>query len=495
MKIKILTITIISCLALSSCDDFLDVAPENSFSVDNFFKNENEVTRSVNAAYVKNRAIHQNLQWRFGENRSDNSSFQYNPDDRGGFLNEQLDEFLMNADNPSIANYWSEAFDGVTRCTFVLENIDDVIFSDFALKNQRKGEVYFLRTWYYFNLVRLYGDIPLPLSTVSNVDGALTSEFTQRVDREVIYDTLFSNIDSAIEFLPDEWDSENTGRATRGAALMLKAKMHMARQEYPEAVSALEELQTIGYSLVANYVDVFDPNNKNHSESIFDIQYDFNLGQGSNFVTSFIPYNSGGDLLAFGQLAQSRAGQNQPTQSLIDLYEDGDDRLEHNIGYYVDENDSIPWMKKYAFEFLDLGITNVNWPMFRYADALLMLAESRVRSSQAVDQTAIGTINIIRLRSGVGPVNPSSVEDLLQIIADERRRELAFENHRWFDLVRTGQAEAVMMAHGDVQKTEKGILGEGGIIAPEAYTNIRTTLAIPTNQRLQFGYTQNEEWE
>ncbi len=495
MKIKLQFIILIGCLALGSCDDFLEVAPETSFTVDDFFKNENEVTRAVNAAYVKNRAIHQGLQWRLGENRSDNSSFQYNPDDRGGILNEQLDGFLMNADNPNIANYWSEAYDGVTRCTYVLENIDNVPFSSSSLKDQRKGEVYFLRTWYLFNLVRLYGDIPLPLSTVTNVDEALTAEFTTRVSADVVYDTLFSNIDQAIASLPEAWDSENVGRATRGAALMLKAKMHMARGEYGDAIPFLEEIRTLGYSLVSNYSDVFDPANKHNSELIFEIGYDFDLGQGSNYVTSFVPYNSGGDLLAFGQLAQSRAGQNQPTQDLIDLYEDDDDRLAHNVGFYITDTDTIPWMRKYAFDFLDIGITNVNWPMFRYADALLMLAECRVRDLETVDQTAVGTINIIRLRSGVGPINPASQAELLQIIADERRRELAFENHRWFDLVRTGQAEAVMMAHGDQQRAEKGILGDGGTVPAEAYTNIRTLLAIPTNQRIQFGYTQNDDWE
>ncbi|MGB3464198.1 MAG: RagB/SusD family nutrient uptake outer membrane protein [Cyclobacteriaceae bacterium] len=494
MKIKII-ISIISCLVLSSCEDFLEVAPESSFTVDSFFKNENEITRAVNAAYVKNRAIHESLQWRFGENRSDNTSFQFNPADRGGIQNEEFDEFLMNADNGSIQNYWNEAYDGVTRCTFVLENIDPISFSDPQLKDERRGEVLFLRSWYYFNLVRIYGNIPMPLSTASTLDGALSAEFTAQVSPVTVYDTLFRNIDEAIEVLPVSWDADNVGRATRGAAIMLKAKMHMARQEYAEAIPLLQELETFGYSLLASYKDVFDPANKNHSESIFEIQYSFDLGQGSNYITRFVPYNSGGDLLAFGQLAQSRGGQNQPTQDLIDLYEDNDERLAHNIGFYTPENstESIPWMKKYAFDLLDIGITNVNWPMFRYADARLMLAECLVEVN-GLDQSAIGIVNRIRLRAGVGTISAGSVEDLAQAIQDERRRELAFENHRWFDLVRRGEAEAVMMAHGARQKEQKGIQ-PSGTISPNAYTNIRTLFAIPNNQVIQFGYDQNIGWE
>ncbi|MEL6557469.1 MAG: RagB/SusD family nutrient uptake outer membrane protein [Bacteroidota bacterium] len=494
MRIKII-ISIIGCLVLSSCEDFLEVAPESSFTVDSFFKDENEITRAVNAAYVKNRAIHQNLQWRFGENRSDNTSFQFNASDRGGIQNEEFDEFLMTPDNGAISGYWNEAYDGVTRCTFVLENIDPISFSDPQLKSQRRGEVLFLRTWYFFNLVRIYGNIPLPLSTASTLDGALSAEFTEQLSADVVYDTLFTNINEAIGALPASWDAGNFGRATRGAALMLKAKMHMARQQYAEAIPVLQELETLGYSLLSNYRDVFDPANKNHSESIFEIQYSFDLGQGSNFITAFVPFNSGGDLLAFGQLAQSRAGQNQPTQDLIDLYEENDERLVHNIGFYVPENstDTIPWMKKYAFELLDIGITDVNWPMFRYADARLMLAECLVEVN-GLDQTAIGIINRIRLRAGVSTISVGTVEELEQTIQDERRRELAFENHRWFDLVRRGEAVEVMTAHGASQKNQKGIQPTG-TVSVDAYTNIRTLFAIPTNQIIQFGYNQNTGWE
>ena len=496
-KSRILIISLISCLAFGSCDDFLDVSPETQFAVDNFFETENQVTRAVNAAYVKNRAIHEDLQWRVGENRSDNTSFQYNDRDRGGFLNEELDEFRMTADNPNIRSYWNEAYDGVTRCTYVLQNIDPVPFSSTLVKNQRIGEVLFLRTWYYFNLVRLYGDIPLPQGLVTNFEDALSTEYTERVAEDVVYDSLFNDIDKAVSLLPDSWGTEDVGRATRGAALMLRAKMHMT-QDTPEgfasALTDLEEIRTLGYSLVPNYSDVFDPANKNNSESIFEIQYSFELGQGSNFVSRYVPFNSGSDLLFENDLAQPRAGQNQPTQDLIDLYEENDDRLEHNIGFYEAEDEVVPWMQKYAFGFLDVGRTNVNWPMFRYADALLMLAECRNEIND-LDQSAIGLVNIVRLRSGVGPINPTSSIELEQAIQDERRRELAFENHRWFDLVRRGEAESVMIAHGNTQKAEKGILGEGGTVASTAYINIRTLLAIPTNQVIQFGYNQNTGWE
>jgi hypothetical protein len=310
------------------------------------------------------------------------------------------------------------------------------------------------------------------------------------VSEDIVYDTLFANIDFAIDNLPILWDDDNTGRATRGAALMLKAKMHMTRQQFAEAIPLLEEIRGLNYSLLDEYEQVFNPNNKNHSESIFEIQYSFALGQASNYVSSFVPWNSGSDLLSFGDVvvnASSRAGQNQPTQDLIDSYEANDKRRDVCISYYVINTDSIPWMSKFNYGFLDIGATDVNWQMFRYADALLMLAEC-LNEVNGLDQTAIGLVNRIRLRAGLSPVRVSDSQSLREAIAKERRLELAFENHRWFDLVRTGRAVEVMTAHGIQQKNEKNT------VLPDAYTNIRLNLAIPTNQVQQFGYNQNEGW-
>ncbi|MEL7003236.1 MAG: RagB/SusD family nutrient uptake outer membrane protein, partial [Bacteroidota bacterium] len=370
-------------------------------------------------------------------------------------------------------------------------------FRSETVRGQRRGEALFMRSWFYFNLVRLYGDVPYVTSTFETLQEALGEEFTTRVDLGVIYDSILSDAQSAIDLLPVSWDEDNIGRATRGAALMLKAKMHMARQEFMLALPLLQEMMTLGYELQDTYESVFNPDNKNHSESVFEIQYSFELGQSSNFVANFIPFNSGGDLLDFGARASSRAGQNQPTTELINTYEEGDTRKGVTIAFYnLNETDSIPFLNKYNYPFLDVGQQDVNWQMFRYADALLMLAEC-LNEINGFDQNAIGIVNVIRLRAGLPPLSDSSndpnlvittPEDLSAAIAKERRLELAFENHRWFDLVRRGVAVEVMTLHGLQEIAEKNTVLSG------AYSNIRTLLAIPSNQVEQFGYRQNDGW-
>jgi hypothetical protein len=249
----------------------------------------------------------------------------------------------------------------------------------------------------------------------------------------------------------------------------------------------LEEIRGLGYALQPDYASIFAPDNKNNSESIFEIQYSFALGQGSNFVSRFVPFNSGTDILGSSGPAGSRAGQNQPTQDLIDLYDPNDPRFQHNISFYDTGSGQVPWMSKYDFGFEDDGVQDINLPMFRYADALLMLAECR-NEAFGFDQAAIGLLNQVRLRAGIAPKIVRDAQELREAIAVERRLELAFENHRWFDLVRTGRAVEVMTAHGEKQKAEKPT------VPPEAYTNIRILFGIPLREVEEFGFEQNPGW-
>jgi starch-binding outer membrane protein, SusD/RagB family len=498
---------IILTLLFTACDDFLDVTPETRYTPTNFFQTEEHLNGAVVGVYQQNRALHNSLQWTFGEFLSDNSSFQFNPNDRGGLQTEQLDQFLALSDNGSISSYWNTVYTGISRCNYVLEKIDGITFTNQALREKRRGEVLFFRAWYYFNLVRLFGNVPYITNTFSTTGEALSERFTQRIPVADVYEAILIDAQTAIDKLPVRWEGE-AGRVTKGAALMLKAKVYMARgaQFHAQAIPLLEQVTTLGYSLLPNYKDVFDPAFKNNVESIFEIQYSFALEQSSNFLSSFVPWNSGSEILGTSGPAGSRAGLNQPTKDLIRLYRAGDKRKAATIGNYVilnnvtidSDNDTIPYLAKYAFPFLDRGQQDVNWPMFRYADALLMLAEC-YNTVNPLDQNAIGLVNLVRLRAGVPPLSDvstdptlvvSTAEELALAIARERRLELAFENHRWFDLVRTGKAVEVMTAHGIDERNQKGDVA----VLPQAYTNIRTVLGIPFSQVQNFGMTQNPGW-
>ena len=487
MKNIVKYLLLLFACAFTSCDDFLETLPENDRTPENFFQNEEQMVEAVASIYNANRALYVDLQIRLGENRSDNTSFQFNANDRGGALVEAVDEFIMLSDNPFLEAYWTQNFLGIARSNFLLESLDNAEFRDEADREAIRGETLFLRSWFYFNLVRAYGDVPFVTSAADSPDEALSDEFIERIPVDQVYGNILADVQTAAGLLPAQWDEENTGRATRGAALMLRAKMHMARSQFDLAIPPLEEMGTLGYQLLDTYENVFNPDNKNHAESVFEIQYSFAVGQPSNFLSRFVPFNSGLDILGDSGPAGPRAGQNQPTQDLIDLYGDDDPRLDNNIAFYEKDGIIIPWMAKFNYPFEDLGQQDVNFPMFRYADALLMLAEC-YNETGGGDAKAI--VEQIRTRAGLPDptINATSQEELRRAIADERRLELAFENHRYFDLVRTGRLVEVMTAHGIDQKAEKTT------VSPDAYTNVRTILGIPNGQIIEFGYVQNEGW-
>ena len=467
------------------CDDFLEEAPETFQTPQNFFETENQINEAITGIYNTNRGLMNGAHWRFGENRSDNTSFQFNPADRGGINNEEVDLFLMLAANPNLSEYWNTTYSGISRANFALENIDGVTFNNEATREVRRGEILFLRSWFYFNLAQLFGDVPYVTSAGDSPEEILSDEFLERVPVGQVYNSILADVQLAIDLLPSPGDTES-GRATRGAALMLKAKMHMALQEFQAAEALLEQMQGLGYSLQTDYASIFAPDNKNNSELVFEIQYSFTLGQASNFVSRFVPFNSGSDILGDSGPAGSRAGQNQPTQSLINLYDADDARFVHNISFYDDGTTVQPWMSKFNYGFEDQGLQDVNFPMFRYADALLMLAECY---NETGGGDPVPLLLEVRSRSMAdASLSAEESSDLEQTIADERRRELAFENHRWFDLLRTGKAVEVMTAHGIDQKIQKPT------VPTEAYINIRTILGIPLGQVEEFGFTQNEGW-
>lgn len=473
-----------SFISCDDPDDFLTTTPINSHTPLAFYQTEKQINDGVVAIYNENRNFN-NGQWRFGEFRSDNTSYQRNEADRGGSGTEAIDEFTMNSDNGNIGGYWNGLYNAVLACNVVLENIDNVEFTEVPEnKDFRRGEALFFRAWFYFNLVRSFGDIPLHTLVASSPTDALREEFTSRKPASEVYQFILQEAQQAIDLLPGSWPASEAGRATKGAALMLKAKIHMAIQEYQQAIPLLMDMETLGYQILPVYEQVFNPDNKNHAESVFEIQYSFANGQPSNFLGQFVPFTSGDRILIFTS-ASGRAGLNQPTQDLIDLFPEGDARDTVSIAF----DNGVPFINKFNYAPLAPGAQDVNWPMFRYADARLMLAECLAETGSW--QEGIEIINNdIRPRTGVTePVVASDQADAIQKIADERRLELAFENHRWFDLVRTGKAVEVMTAHGQGQIAIKPHLTPG-----LEYANIRTLLAIPFSQVDQFGYTQNPGW-
>jgi starch-binding outer membrane protein, SusD/RagB family len=490
IKLSILATTIM----LFSCGkDYLNLDPKNSYTYYSFPKNEDQVSQAVVACYNRAYAIHNTNLWVFGEYMSDNTSFRFNPTDRGGLNTEAIDEHVMTADNGTILAFWTDTYDGIERSNYVLNAAETITFRSDSVKGMRIAEAKFWRAWHYFNLVQLYGDVPLITKVlVTPSEGPkYQREPVSKIYNELIYPDALD----AVAKLPTTVNAANKGRLTKGAAIMLLAKAYMVQKRFGDAATQLNALLTHGYSLNANYLDNFDPTKKNGKESILEMQSDATLAVGFGFGPSWTPW--GTNTLIWPNASNSRGGLNQPTADLSNAYEAADTmRKNTTVGTVTVSNVVIPYMKKFIWFDVATKTNPVNFPTYRYADALLMLAEC-LNEQGFGNPLAFTYLNQVRSRAKLAAKTQGNAVPTLAVndqaafrlaIEKERQVELAGENHRWFDLVRTGRLEAVMTAHAVVEKAAKST------VVPTAYTKIRPLIAIPSKEALQWGYTQNAGW-
>jgi hypothetical protein len=256
----------------------------------------------------------------------------------------------------------------------------------------------------------------------------------------------------------------------------------------------------LGYSLLTEYADVFDPANKNHAESIFEVQFQGNnlLGEHSNFIYTFAPRNSAGAVIDFP--GQNGGGWNIPSKDIIGAYEADDKRKAVSLQEgYTDNNGNwvpVPFITKYHHPHTIVGRADDNWPVLRYADVLLMLAEA-INEQGGPNADAYEYLNAIRERAGLLPLSGLDQESFRTAVLKERRLELAFENHRWFDLKRTMTPEELatfLNAYGEFEKSDpttsrSGIPFSAGDFKFEPYEAL---FPIPASERrINQNLTQN----
>lgn len=483
---------LLSLLTLSffySCsDDYLQISPETTTDGQSFFQTATQIEQAVNASYVPFRNLTTLEYWVFGEMRSDNTTFQFFPADRGLENRGLVDYFLIqaSADAP-LLTFWTGSYSGIARCNKVLDKIDNV--SDISQKqyDQFSGEVSFLRAFYYYNLALQFGGVPLELTSTTSPDDAQTDG---RATREEVLTSIEQDLLTAADRLPESYNSINNGRATSGAAKTLLAKVYMVQDRFAEAEEILRNIT--GYSLLSgspdSYKSIFDPSNKGNSEIIFAVQYlGSEPGFGSNFLYQFAPNTSGNTVTGDPQrpVLGASSGWNTPTKDMVDTYEDGDLRKDASLklGYTDTDSNFVeqPYVSKYNFGFDLSGATSVNFPTLRYADVVLMLAECLNEQSYVANGEAFDLINSIRNRAGLDNISASEASGQSQfreVLMHERRVELAFENHRWYDLLRSGDAVEIMNRHGAQQIEQKG-----NIIPAGAYDLNENKLLLPIPQR------------
>lgn len=503
---KIYILLAILGITISSCkDDFINLRPEDETSAATFYRTEPQLRQAVTAAYVPLRSLVLDHDFIAGEMRSDNTHYQPYPANRGTdyVFRENVADFTDKADNGNTNAIYFLCYSGIARANIVIEK-NAVADIPEDVKREIDGEAKFLRALYYFKLVRYFGDVPLYLSEVTTAEEA----FLSRSPADEVYAQIILDAKDAVNQLnPPEFTQD--GRATKGSATMLLADVYATRKNWVEAEKLLVTLDGMGYSLWSNYADAFLPGNKNKQESIFEVQFAGGTNAGSapsNFIYKFLPRTAGSnftDLITGTKTSNGASGGlNTPTQDMINAYEPGDTRKDASIaiaeGVYngsdlliLSANKSIinytpatgkvgiPYIKKYLHTPHPApNNTHDNWPIYRYAEALLLLAES-LNEQNGKQAQALIPLNKVRDRAfgvGVSPITTTDQIALRDIIAHERRVELAFENKRWHDLVRTGKAIQVMNAHGVALKQQYPWL------SPDSYNVTTEKLFFPLPQ-------------
>ncbi len=451
-KLVIINTLLLSMYVLVSCNEgYTDVQPQFQINSETYFNTPEDYQDALVGAYDATANTYINVLT--AEIASDNTLCGgENANDVPGW--QEIDDMIHTPVNEQLRSLWRWMYGGINRTNYIFEFQDKL---NFPGKNEVLAEASFLRAYYYFELVKFFGDVPMPLD--ERVTFGQETNFP-RVPREQVYNQIEADLTFAAENLPVE--QEQAGRATRGAALALLGKAHLYQDDFQAAATALEQVINLNaYALFDSFSNLFSLQNENSIESVFEVQYSTQQGAGFGCLQC----SEGNIMVGFsgvrgysGPIYASGFSFNVPVQELVDAYEEGDERLRTTVldieqfieeqgggieytqgfehtGYY--NNKYIP--RQGEAQSGDVNLTSPrNYRSIRYADVLLMAAEALNRGG-IDDGRALQYLNQVRERAGLDPVSAGGAE-LTEAIYQERRVELAGEGHRFFDLVRTGRA-------------------------------------------------------
>lgn len=446
-----LVIALVAAFALTQCsEDILDKTQPDTINTGNYPTNEEELVTLVNGAY-------QPLQWPklYNLRMWTSDIFAGNSEvgaggGEDGIETTNLANFTTNSANEGVLDLWRGPWPGILRTNIVLSVAPGLPISE-EVKNRSMGEAYFLRAQYYFILVRFFGDVPL----ITEPQNSNSDLYPSRTSKDQVYELIVSDLEQAVDLLPtkEQYGSSDLGRASKGSAMGLLAKVHLTLGNWQQVVDLTTQLEGMGYNLNANYADNFNPATENSNESLFEVQYVANAGYDfwsnenqASWTSAFMgPRNS--------NMVAGAYGWNQPTQEFMNTYESGDLRKDLTTFY-----DGCPdfygtqYNPSYSFtgynvrKFLvpvsvspTFDNSPLNFPVMRYSDVLLMKAEAMNELGQTVQAQA--PLNIVRTRAGLPNVSGLNQSDFRLAVLKERRIELAFEGQRWFDLIRVNNGQ------------------------------------------------------
>jgi len=458
-------------ISTSSCsDDFIDVAPDDRIDTGAFFSNSDELVFAVNGVYASQRGIYGGLNfYNLQETRSDNVK------NNGADQKERTenDTFEETPGNLLLVDAWVKNYILINNANTILARASDIPFDNSveeALINRSIGETRFIRAMAYFTLVTMYGDVPLRLEPTTDFNDAILP----RSSVADVYAAIVADLDTAISLLPDSYTGgafNEVGRVTKFAAQTLLGKVLLQMGNKADASAALQNV--IGkYSLLANYADIHAAGNDNTAESIFEITFNPKNQTGLGLNNLFIPASEASRL---GIAAGGFSGvlPCAPSIDVTNIYEVGDLRAAASFSSW-DNNGN---METYISKFIDIAAagagSNINLVYLRYADVLLMKAEADGESAASYE-----LINQVRRRAfGQDPgtadpaidINAASPGTFLEKVMLERRREFAFEGHRWMDIIRLPDSEALAIINAHMVAEYSGVLYGGGVPVVQAY--------------------------
>jgi len=494
-------------LMMTACSKVIDLKPESNVTVENFYRNYSEVRTAMTGVY---NGLHAPLEteWMLTELRSDISK-QGSPGSTSvpNIELNDLNTYLQNSSHPRVYDYWFNTYKNIRSANYVLRSLgvryqegqtsfatEPTATMDEAQRQELAGEALFVRAYHYFNLTRLFGGVfiltdPKAPTELKQINRSSVGECLQLVE---------ADLRAATQWLPDRTYSQqpetDRGRVTLWAAKALLAKVYLTLGRSADALPLLNEIiDRSGHGLLDSYADVFSINNEMNREILFAVRYKSGgLGLGNYMANSFAALNSGSAIVN-----GNGSGLNYPTLHLEARY------IAPNTGFKderkaatIDKYNALSYVKKFISPVMIKNDAENDFPVIRFSDVLLMKAEALGYSQESVD-----IINSIRERAGAG-VYPGSgnfsaafylypdsgpeaitPENFIEKLLHERRLELAFENHRYFDLVRTGQFEKAMDEYYTAEYDQHYKRFRPALELEDLKNNIRIRPLLPIPQR------------
>ncbi|MBC7884849.1 MAG: RagB/SusD family nutrient uptake outer membrane protein [Saprospiraceae bacterium] len=431
---------------LIACESILDKDPIAILDAGSFFQSEADAVQAINAAYnpLLFNNTNNNFYWAFAEITGD-AAIPGGDGSRPGIT--EMESFSYTPRTEEFNDFWKLQYKGITQCNLVLDHIDEISINE-VVRQRIKGEALFLRAHYYFLLTQVFGDVPLYLKVTP--PDQLKIAKTPKAD---IYTQIIKDCDDAAGFLPISYTSENTGRATKGAALALAAKISLYKKDYTKVVDYTQQVKNLNiYSLVSDYGSIFRENSQNNSESVWEIQHtNLELGVG-NFLNQWWASRK---FLGYGFA--------EVTPTFVQAFEPNDPRLKFTVASNNDPYFGLIYKNSFSsttfsprkFLQADAELTqkadgDINYPAIRYAEVLLWEAEALVELGRV--QEALVPLETVRARSRAQSTNVNALPPIVSTdqatvrlaVRHERQVELGFELHRFFDLVRWDVAADIL---------------------------------------------------